>query len=220
MFEKDEHPLAKLPFLEDRETWKTEGIYLDDSKLEIAGHPVMERWEEPYMKKLAEIATMNGGKVLEVGFGMGIAASYIQKSSIEEHHIIEANIEVFKQVELFIVSSKIHTVSYLGFWEDISQQFNNESFDGILFDTYPITFEELHTARFSFFSEAFRLLKRGGVFTHYSGELTFTDEYISSLIAANFSNFSSELIAVKPPDGCLYWDEPYLMAPTIIKNHE
>ncbi|MFG3817966.1 methyltransferase domain-containing protein [Limnothrix redekei] len=219
MFHKDDHPLEKLSFLTQRENWRTESIYLDDFRLEIAGHPVMESWEDPYMKKLAEIATGNGGKVLEVGFGMGIAASYIQEYSISEHHIIEANNEVFRQLQHFAGSSKVNVISYLGFWEDITQQFEDEYFDGILFDTYPIIIEELYTARFSFFSEAFRLLKPGGVFTHYSGELTFTDEYTALLKAANFRNFSSELISVKPPHDCLYWNEPYLMAPKILKDN-
>jgi guanidinoacetate N-methyltransferase len=217
MFNKDEHPLEQLSFLKRREDWKTESICIDDFKLEIAGHPVMQQWEEPYMKRLAEIATTNGGRILEVGFGMGISAKYIQQSIAKEHHIIEANAQVFNQVNAFINSSKIHTISYSGFWEDISKQFDSESFDGILFDTYPITFEELHTARFSFFSEAFRLLKSGGVFTHYSGELDFTEEYISSLLKANFTTFSGELVAVNPPDDCLYWRSNYIMAPTIIK---
>lgn len=218
MFDKESHPLTKLEFVNQRETWKKENIFVDESKLEIAGHPVMERWEEPYMKRLAEIATMNGGRVLEVGFGLGIAASYIQKSSVEEHHIIEANEQVFERMKDFAESAKCCPILYSGFWEDISIKFEDEFFDGILFDTYPITLEELHTARFSFFSEAHRLLKIGGVFTHYSGELGFTDEYIEYLRKAGFSNFSGELVSVNPPNDCLYWCNNQIMAPTIIKN--
>lgn len=218
MFDKESHPLTKLPFLKQREKWKTEDIHVNDFQLEIAGHPVMETWEEPYMKKLAEISTMNGGRVLEVGFGLGIAASYIQENSVKEHHIIEANDQVFERMKSFANSAKHRTVLYLGFWEDISSQFEDEFFDGILFDTYPITFEELHTARFSFFSEAHRLLKVGGVFTHYSGELEFTDEYSSYLKKAGFSTYSGSLVSVNPPSDCLYWSNDKIMAPIIIKR--
>lgn len=218
MFDKESHPLTKLEFVNQREDWKKENIFVGESKLEIAGHPVMERWEEPYMKRLAEIATMNGGKVLEVGFGLGIAASYIQKSSVEEHHIIEANEQVFERMKDFVGSAKCRTILYSGFWEDISIQFEDKFFDGILFDTYPITLEELHTARFSFFSEAHRLLKVGGVFTHYSGEIEFTNEYIRYLRGAGFYDFSGELVSVNPPNDCLYWRNHQIMAPTIIKK--
>jgi len=217
MFDKESHPLTQLDFLKQREKWKTEDICIDELRLEIAGHPVMEKWEEPYMKRLAEIATMNGGKVLEVGFGLGIASLYIQENLVKEHHIIEANDQVFERMKSFAKSAKCPTVLHSGFWEDVSSKFENEFFDGILFDTYPITFEELHTARFSFFSEAYRLLKVGGVFTHYSGELDFTDEYIAYLLQAGFSNFSGELISVSPPKDCLYWNHAHIMAPTVIK---
>lgn len=218
MFDKESHPLTKLPFLKQREEWKTEDIHVNDFQLKIAGHPVMETWEEPYMKKLAEIATTNGGRVLEVGFGLGIAASYIQENSVTEHHIIEANDQVFERMKSFAKSAKCRTVLYSGFWEEISSNFENEFFDGILFDTYPITFEELHTARFSFFSEAYRLLKVGGVFTHYSGELKFTDEYSSYLNQAGFSTYSGSLVSVNPPIDCLYWSNDKIMAPIIIKQ--
>lgn len=78
MIDKEYESWANLNFLNQREDGKKENIFIDDFKLEIAGHPVRQKWEEPYMKRLAEIATMNGGRVLEVGFGMGISASYIQ----------------------------------------------------------------------------------------------------------------------------------------------
>jgi len=218
MFNKESHPLTQLEFIKQREDWKKENIFVDDFKLEIAGHPVMERWEAPYMKKLAEIATMNGGKVLEVGFGLGISASYIQDNQLEEHHIIEANDQIFERMKDFTKSAKSSTFLYSGFWEDISKNFEDQYFDGILFDTYPITLEELHTARFSFFSEANRLLKVGGVFTHYSGELEFTDEYTQYLYKVGFSKFSGELVSVNPPNDCLYWRSNQIMAPIIIKT--
>ncbi len=43
------------------------------------------------MLVLAEITTMNGGVVLEVGFGMAISACFIQERQIAQHIIIEAN---------------------------------------------------------------------------------------------------------------------------------
>merc|ERR1719316_253423 len=66
-------------------TWQDSPITIDGEYLKIQGHPVMEEWERPYMARLAEIATSNGGRVLELGFGMAISATYVQSHPIEEH---------------------------------------------------------------------------------------------------------------------------------------
>jgi guanidinoacetate N-methyltransferase len=42
----------------------------DGLTLSIMNHSAMEAWEDDYMEALAEIATSNGGRVLEIGFGM------------------------------------------------------------------------------------------------------------------------------------------------------
>ncbi len=56
------------------DSWKAAPATVDEHSLKILGHPVMEDWERPYMQELARIATLNGGRVLEIGFGMGISA--------------------------------------------------------------------------------------------------------------------------------------------------
>ncbi len=46
------------------------------------------------MHELASTATRNKGVVLEVGFGLGISAGFIQRYQPREHIVIEANLEV------------------------------------------------------------------------------------------------------------------------------
>ena len=60
--------------------------YTDDGRLlDEDGKAIMMDWEEPIMKKAAEIVTRNGGRVLNVGFGMGFIDTFIEDHDIEEH---------------------------------------------------------------------------------------------------------------------------------------
>ena len=58
----------------------------------------MQRWETPYMKSLVDfIMTDSPSRVLEVGFGMGISAAFIQNHKPKEHVIMEANHNIVKK---------------------------------------------------------------------------------------------------------------------------
>ena len=76
----------------DSKEWIALKESFDGERLDIDGHPVMQAWEAPYMASLATIATRNGGRVLEVGFGLGLSAGAVQAcGSVTEHLIMEAN---------------------------------------------------------------------------------------------------------------------------------
>ena len=61
---------------------------------------VMMNWEDSIMKASADYVCENGGDILEVGFGMGISAGYIQSHSISSHTIIENHPQIIaKAVE-------------------------------------------------------------------------------------------------------------------------
>jgi len=203
-----------------RKTWiKSKAIY-DGATLKIAGHPVMEDWEGDYMHMLAHIATSKKGKVLEVGYGMGISAKFIQHYKLDSHYIIECHPDVAKKfIEDFrdkIASNKIHMLT--GFWEDITPLLAGNTFDGILFDTYPLKEEEIHANHFWFFKEAYRLLKSGGVLTYYSDEETnFSEKHLAKLHEAGFTNIDFKLCNVVPPDDCEYWQANTILAPVVTK---
>jgi len=213
----------QIGFPKERADWaKAEAIF-DEHTLKIAGHPVMEDWERDYMDILAEIATSRGGHVLEVGYGLGLSARAIQAKNIVQHFVIECHPDVLSrcitEMRHPIENNRIHILS--GFWEDITVVLANETFDGILFDTYPLREEEIHANHFWFFKEAYRLLKPGGVLTYYSDEAkSFSGVHMRKLLEAGFEsqNIGGEICEVSPPVDCEYWHERTMLAPKVYKS--
>lgn len=203
-----------------KKEWKMAKAYFSKHDLKIFGYAVMEEWETPYMKELADVACMKGGVVLELGFGMGISAAFIQQHNIKKHIIIEANKNVVKKANKFAQKAK-HKVDIIeGLWEDVIENIPNNSIDGILFDTYPLTDNELYQNHFNFFPFAYNKLKNGGAFTYYSDEIRkFGKVHLKKLQEAGFKlkNIKSTIAKVDPPEDCEYWKAKTILTPIIIK---
>ena len=113
--------------------WKEKKLNHHDNKILFDNnteHFVMGDWEEPVMKAHAEITCRNGGHILEVGFGMGISANYIQEQDIKSHTIIELNDEVYKKAVEW-AKDKPNTKIIHGDWKTVEL---NEKFDAIFYD--------------------------------------------------------------------------------------
>ncbi|MFH0891890.1 MAG: hypothetical protein V1867_03865 [Candidatus Falkowbacteria bacterium] len=198
--------------------WKNSSVSCNGHNLKIENHPVMEDWEDNYMKDLAEIVCARGGDILEVGFGMGISAGYIQKHAISSHAVIEANKKIYDDLLSFARSASRPVKPLFGFWQEVTPTLKDGSFDGILFDTYPLTEEEVHKNHFFFFKEAYRLLRSGGILTYYSDEIDrFSPEHLKKLGEAGFRNIDSRICRVCPQKGCEYWQSDRILAPIILK---
>lgn len=200
------------------EKWRDAPAYFDGHTLTIEGHPVMEDWETDYMRALAEVATSRGGVVLEVGFGMGISARFIQEGGVREHLIIESNRYVYDAAAAFARAARIRTRPLFGMWQDLTPLLPSGCVNGILFDTYPLSESELHRNHFPFFPEAYRLLAPGGVLTYYSDEIDdFSPEHLAALRAAGFSQIEKAVCPVSPPETCLYWQHPTILVPNVTR---
>ena len=72
------------------------GLLLDDK-----GAPVMMKWESEIMHASAELLlpTIGTGRVLNIGFGMGIIDGYLQERKPESHVIVEAHPLVIQRMK-------------------------------------------------------------------------------------------------------------------------
>jgi len=208
-----------LPFPLRPDDWQAAPAEFTEGKLLILGHPVMEDWELPLMQELARIASCNLGVILEVGFGLGLSASHIQTFPITRHIIIEANAGVFTKLQEFAQFAKRPVQPVFGIWQDVISTIPDESVDGILFDTYAFNYQDLQPCpAVAFFPEAYRVLKKGGIFTYFSNEVEdFSPAHLERLQAAGFRNIDKEVYPVNPPKDCLYWMYNTIVAPIIRK---
>jgi guanidinoacetate N-methyltransferase len=194
------------------EDWAKSQAQYDDSQLLIDGQQVMQEWERPYMEAMARVVTEGHGDVLEIGFGMGISASYIQAMGVKSHTIIECNEDVVRQFEQWRLRRPDHDIRLVfGKWQDVIDTLG--LFDGIFFDTYPLSEDEFEryvindvTFGRHFFAAAARHLRDGGVFTYYSNEIDSMARRHQRALFEHFRDISFSVCRpLFPPKDCNYW---------------
>ena len=202
--------------------------------LVINGLPVMENWEKPHMEALAKVACRNGGHVLEIGFGLHLSADAIQIHDITEHIIIEANKDVYKTLEEWAVNQKHKITCMQGLWQDQIELIEDNSLDGILYDTYPMNDEELHIHQFAFLKAAWKKLKVGGIMTYCNNtsagilktdypdwnvmfEKTQKPELLKVVKETDIQPFEI-MTGLAPPTDCQYYHHTEALVPILIKT--
>ena len=197
--------------------WTKMPAILTELELVIGGWQVMQAWEHPLMEVMAAEVTSNSGDILEIGYGMGISAREIIKRGCRSYTIIEAHPEVAAVAREWAKQQSVLIDVIEGFWQDVVSDLGKQ-FDGILFDTYPLSEEERHCNHFAFIPVAPSLLRHQGLFTYYSDEtVSFRAEHMK-LLLTHFSEVKLIKIAkLKPYSDCEYWDQSEMIIPVAKK---
>ena len=107
-----------------------------------SGYEVMMDWEHPIMSASAAYVTQNGGDILEIGFGMGIASGYIQSHSISSHTIVENHPQVIEKLKTWS-SGKSNVIIESQSWQEVTASLGR--FDGIFFDDFGGEYDDIST---------------------------------------------------------------------------
>lgn len=188
-----------------------------ESELIVGGFEVMQDWERPVMKALAEEAARSRGHVLEVGFGMGISATYLVNAGCSKYTVIEPHPDVLQALRSWADRQTIPVEIIEGFWEDRIDDLG--VFDGILFDVFPTVESEYHQKQsIPFTPKASEHLKPGGVFTFYSGYAeTLPPEHVA-LLERHFSSVRFyQVDGLEPPKDCQYYHDSRMVVPVCVK---
>ncbi|KAG7939198.1 hypothetical protein KL934_000132 [Ogataea polymorpha] len=157
----------------DNDTFlKTKLKYTDDALLTDRKDGVMMQWEEKLMRAGCEslfksVEDPNNVVVLNIGFGMGIIDSMIQKKKPAKHYICEAHPDVLDKMQRDGWMDKNNVVVLKGKWQDTLPPLLNEGvfFDGIYFDT----FSEQYSDMLELYDLLVGLLKPEGTFSFFNG---------------------------------------------------
>jgi len=161
--------MSRLPVHIDNIKFSRQELeYLDDylvikkykNRTRKSSAMVMERWEEPIIKKHVELLNVKDKDVLEIGFGMGISANMIQEGQPKSHTIIECHPQVINYfMTTYEHRDKIKLIP--DFWQNVINSIGK--FDCILFDTYLDKPEQ-------FFELVDNILREDGKFTYFHWE--------------------------------------------------
>jgi len=154
-------------------------IYFEEDELVFE---VMMNWEDSIMKASADYVCENGGDILEVGFGMGISAGYIQANNINSHTIIENHPQIIEKAKAW-AEDKPNVTIIEGDWYDIKDSLS--TYDGIFYDTYG------DTNMNNFSSSLNSLTKAGTHVTWWNNNNSATNYY-------NIPNVTYQEISVSP----------------------
>ena len=118
-----------MAFKDTTLTFEENKIISNDSYLNME---VMMSWEAPIMEKSAKYICQSKGDILEIGFGMGICADYIQAEGVNSHTIVEIHPQIIEKLKVW-AEDKDNVTIVEGDWNSVEL---DRTYDGIFLDTF------------------------------------------------------------------------------------
>jgi amino acid adenylation domain-containing protein len=214
----------RVPIVGD---WHRSQAHFAPSELIVEGQQVMQDWERPLMKEMAKIAATTHGHVLEIGFGMGISATFIQEHRVASHTIVECNEDVVRAFEEWRKSYPQRDIRIIqGRWQEVVGRLG--LFDSVLFDAYPMSEAEFTehiieniTFAEAFFQTASACLRPGGAFTYYTNEIDSFGRRHQRALLKYFDSIALKVISpLHPPQTSHYWWADSMVAVCATKRNE
>lgn len=138
----EHEPSTKPDYLRQRLQYTADGRALLDADKDA----VMMEWERPLMDAHAQILMEGGRKsVMNIGFGMGIIDSALQKLEPTVHYIVEAHPDVYKRMLEQDWDKKPNVRLCFGKWQDVLPKMIAEglTIDAIFYDTVSARLETM-----------------------------------------------------------------------------
>lgn len=174
----------------------------------LADDQIMEDWQIPVMRTMAQRVSAAGGDVLEIGFGRGVASTFIQDAGVRSHTVVECNDDVIGRLyEPWKAARPGRDIRLIrGKWQDTVDQLGQ--YDGVFFHTYPLNEEEFvaYVSQSSTFAEHFfpvaaAHLRPGGTFVYLTNEIDSLSRGHQRALLRHFSSFTlSQLKDLPIPD--------------------
>ena len=180
-------------------TFESDKIYYNDANNSIEMQVMMD-WEDIVMKKSADYVCQNGGDILEIGFGMGIAANYIQANSINSHTIVENHPQIIEKAKAW-AADKPNVIIIEDDWNTVKDRRRKiclATYDGIFYDT----FGDDNMDKFK--SSLANLANAGCKVTWWNSIASENNYY-------NITGVTYEAIAVNPPSNCYFNHNTYYL---------
>ena len=156
---------------------------------------VMMDWEHDLMSGSAAYITENGGDILEIGFGMGISAGYIQSHSISSHTIVENHPDIIPKAHEW-AAEKPNVTIITGSWYDNLD--NLSTYDGVFYDTFGD--EKCH----EFESVLPNIVKPGA-------KTTWWNLFYNSESVYNYDNIEYQEFVISPPENSYFNSNKYYL---------